>query len=191
MREKIPYMIAEIIDNYDLIVKEARKIRAPRPLTNEERMEGLRVSKQGASTPKDVKMTPLVSKALELSGEKTDDSWRLMATDPETRAESWLNTVEEILLNEYNGPEHTEFNENLPLKSIEHYNTQCWRSRKLNKRDIGPDQEKERMEVSNKYARETKAMDLRNLLATDVVFQKAVMLVCNAIPEVKKNNNYS
>lgn len=191
MTDKIPYMIKEIIDNYKTILSEAKRLRQPRPLTNSEKTEGLRVSKQGASTPKDVKMTPLFSKALELSGEKKDDNWRLMATDPETRAERWINDIEESLLNEYNGPEKTEFNENLPLTSIEHYNVQCWRSRKTNKRDIGPDQEKERIQVSNAYARETKALNLLKLLETDPVFQKAVMLVCNAIPEVKANNNYS
>nr|UDL14605.1 MAG: putative RNA-dependent RNA polymerase [Picobirnaviridae sp.] len=189
--EKVPYMIKEIIDNYDLILREAMKIQNPRPLSQEEKENGLRVSKLGASTPKDVKMSPLVSEALKRTGEKVDDKWRLMATDPETKAERWINDVELSLLNQFNGPEKTEFNENLPLTSIEHYNVQCWRNRKLNKRDIGPDQEKEREEVVDKYRRETKAMDLRKLLATDVVFQKAVMLVCRELPEVRANNDFN
>lgn len=186
----IPWMIKEIMENYMTILREAQQLRPPKRLTDKELEEGLRVSKQGASTPKDVKMSPLVSEALKRTGEKVDDNWRLMATDPETKAEKWLNEVEESLLRQFNGKETTEFNENLPLDSIEHYNVQCWRNRKINKRDIGPDQEKEREELATKYTRVTEALNLYNLLAEDVVFQKAVMLVCDAIPSVTANNDY-
>lgn len=183
-------MIAEIIDNYKRILMEAKRLPHPKPLSEEERRRGLEVSKLGSSAPADVPMTPLMSEALKRTGEKTDDKWRLLVDAPETKAEKWVQDTIEALLNKFNGPETTEYNENLPIDSVQHYNVGCWRAKKKNLRDIQPGQDKERLEVSLKYARATKALDMLKLLESDVVFQKAVMLVCEHIPTVKANNEW-
>lgn len=189
-RKKIPYMIAEIIDNYKAILREARRMPPPKPLTDEQRERGLEVSKLGSTAPRDVPMTPLMSEALKRTGEKTSDKWRLLVDAPETKAEKWVQKTIESLLLKYNGPEQDTYNENLPIDSFQHYNVGCWRAKKKNLRDIQPGQDKERMEVAAKYTRVTKALDLLKLLESDVVFQKAVMLVCDAIPSVKANNEW-
>lgn len=191
MANKTPYMIREIIDEARTIIKMAQSLKPPKPLSEEERAEGLRVSKQGASTPNEVSMTPIMSEILRRTGEKKDDKWRLKATDKLTRAEEYINQIEEALLREFNGPEQTEFNESLPIDDIKHYDVQCWRNRKINKRDIGgQEQEKERQEVANQYTRATDALNVISMLENDVVFQKAVMLVMDSIPSVKANNEF-
>lgn len=191
MATKTPYMIKEIIDEAKIIIKMTRELKPPKPLTQEEKWEGLRVSKLGASTPDDVSMTPLMSEILKRTGEKKDDKWRLRAGDKLTRAEEYVNKIEEALLREYNGPEKTEFNESLPIDDIKHYDVQCWRNRKIDKRDIaGKEQEEERRQVAQQYTRVTEAMDVIRLLEQDIVLQKAVQLVMDAIPSVKANNDY-
>ena len=191
MAIKTPYMIKEIIDEAKVIIKMASNLKPPKPLTEEELSEGLRVSHQGASTPEDVAMTPLMSEVLKRTGEKKDNDWRLKAGSSPTRAEEYINKIEEALLREFNGPEQTEFNESLPIDDIKHYDVQCWRNRKIDKRDIaGQEQEKERQEVADQYTRATEAMDVIKMLEQDIIFQKAVQLVMDAIPSVKANNDY-
>nr|UDL14515.1 MAG: putative RNA-dependent RNA polymerase [Picobirnaviridae sp.] len=189
--KEIPYMIKEIIQNYRKILSEARKLPNPLPLTEEQKAEGIRVSKMGSSAPKEVPMTPLMSEILRRTKEKTNDKWRLSVDAPTTKGEKWVDTVTKQLLAKFNGPETTKYDESLPIDSFQHYNVGCWRNYKKNLRDVQPGQDKQRVEMAERYSRATQAMDLISKLEHDEVFQKAVMLVCDALPSVKANNEWN
>jgi hypothetical protein len=145
-----------------------------------------------AGQEKLVAMTPLMKNALEIFGDKPkgDSEWRLTVDMPQTKAEKWFQEAMKLLLTKYNGTAK-EYDESLPLLDKRHYDVQCWLNLKENMRDIQPGQAKQRQESAKEYSRATKTYGIIKLLKNDLVFQKAVLLVFNSLPEVKANKNFT
>lgn len=183
-------IIKEIIDAMSLIEKREREYKIPNTITKAESDEGLRVSKQGSDVPREVPMTPLMKELLLRTKEKVDDDWRLLTTDKLTKAEEYVNQLERSYLITLTGKEMKEYDEQLPLLSEQHYWVQCWLNVKENKRDVGPDQYKQRLEGVSTFLEPTKHLGIKDLLAKDVAFQKAVEVVMDNIPKVKCNDKY-
>ena len=185
-------VIAEITRIYSELDKASKKMPAPKPLTEEERLKGLESSRLGMSTPDDVPMTPFMSEVYKRTGEKADDKWRLKRSSDVTKAEKWIDNITESLLKQFNGPEQTDYDESLPVDAEQHYNVSCYRSWKkgVELRDIRGDQEKERIEVANMYKVSADGVDVYLLLQNNTVFQKAVLVVLNELPEVKANHDF-
>lgn len=181
------YVIEEIIRVMQEIDSEARNLRKPQHI--EPLQRGFDVSALAMGQEEQVQMTPLMKNALEKFGDKTSDKWRLTVDMPLTKAEQWFDKAIVTLLTKYNGVE-TKYNESLPLTDKRHYDVQCWQNRHENFRQIQPGQADERREAAEEYTRATKRIGLVSMLRKDPVLQKAVLLVFNALPEVKASNQF-
>lgn len=186
MKTQTNSTIRELIDSMKRIDAQVR--RMPKPTIPETIQRGLDVSKAASAQQELVEMTPLFRNALTIFDGFTDDS-RLRVNDPETKAEKWFKDACLILLTKYCGTAK-EYNERLPLLSVEHYNVQCWQNLKDNWRDIQPGQADERKAAAADYTRATDSKKIFSLLEGDRVFQKAVLLVMSQIPEVRASEEF-
>lgn len=180
-------VISSLITLMQEIDREVKRL--PKPEVPSTVKRGFEVSKAASQQQQQVEMTPLMKNALVLFDGFTDTS-RLMVDDPETKAEKWFKDAETILLTKYCGTSK-EYDENKPLLSVDHYNVQCWQNLKDNQRDIQPGQAKERVEAAKEYSVATDATKVLQLLKNDIVFQKAVKLVLDALPYVKASNEFT
>nr|UDL14516.1 MAG: putative RNA-dependent RNA polymerase [Picobirnaviridae sp.] len=192
---KIHPVIQEVLHLMKQLQAEMIKTKRA-PINAKERIKGLESSKLGASQPQDVAMTPLMKHALEHYGDipkgkdgKYSSEWRLKTDSPQSKAEKAIVGNMKQLLLQFNGSKDT-FDENIPLDSVEHYNVQCHQNMKDNLRDIQPGQAKARQQMAKLYTKPTNNTvdQIMKKLETDPVFQKAVLLVLNQIPEVRASS---
>nr|QAA77647.1 RNA-dependent RNA polymerase [Kumba picobirna-like virus] len=167
---------------------DAEVHKMPKPDIPETIQRGLDVSKAASAQQDLVEMTPLFRNALEKFDGFTEDS-RLRVNDPETKAEKWFHEATEVLLTKFNGTSKV-YDENKPLLSVDHYNVQCWQNNKENWRDIQPGQADERLAAAEEYTKATDSKRVFDLLERDKLFQKAVLLVLNALPEVRASEEF-
>lgn len=184
------YVIKEIIRVMNELDHLSRSIRKPRG--TEDMSVGFDVSRKASQQQDEVPMTPLMKNALEIFGDKPkgDSTWRLKVNDKPTKAEKWFYEAQKLLLTKFNGT-IKEYDESKPLTSKSHYDVQCWQNLKENMRDIQPGQEKEREQAALEYTRVTNSARVISRLKDDIIFQKAVMLVFNSLPEVKASKEFT
>ena len=185
------YLIAEIIRVMDELDRRSRGISKPE-VDRDALERGFDSSYKASKQETEVAMTPLMKNALERFGDKPkdDDTWRLKVGDAPTKAEKWFYEAMKLLLTKFNGSK-TEYDENLPLLSVDHYNVQCWQNLKENMRDIQPGQADERLKASEEYTRATETVGVRKMLESDPIFQKAVEWVFKMLPDVKASNKFT
>lgn len=186
MKAQIPHVIQELITLMQQIDAEVHKM--PKPEIPATIQRGMEVSKAASAQQELVEMTPLFHNALVKFDGFTDDS-RLRVSDPETKAEKWFIEAAKILLTKFNGTAK-EYDENRNLTDVAHYNVQCWQNLKDNWRDIQPGQADERKAAAKEYTRATSADGVYKLLETDKIFQKAVMLVLDQLPQVRASEEF-
>lgn len=178
------YVINEIIRVMDEMEKAYSNLPSNREFAEKMPLDrGFEVSGLGASQPSEVAMSPLMKNALYRFGDLQEGE-RLMVEDPETKAEKWIHQAIETILTKTAGPKRLEYDETIPLRSIEHYHVQCWRAVKDNMRDIQPGQAKQRQEMVRLYSSPPPDKDIRKLLLKDKDFQRAVEVVFSYFPEV-------
>lgn len=181
MKNSTPQVIKELIANMqqiDLLAKQVREPDIPKDVDR-----GFNVSKLASQQVEEVAMTPLMKNCLERI-DKVGEDYRLKVNDPETKAEKWLKDAVDTILTKDFGTNKL-YDENLPLLDYRHYGVQCWQNNKDNWRQIQPGQADERKEAVKVYARATDPKKVYDLMTKDPIFQKAVMLVLNQMPEVR------
>nr|UDL14465.1 MAG: putative RNA-dependent RNA polymerase [Picobirnaviridae sp.] len=197
MQEKIHPILQEVISLMRSIQAEMTKTKLPE-ITEEYKSKGFESSRRGASQPTLVAMSPLMKNALEHYGDKpkeepndqeNQERWRLKVDDPLTKAEKAIASNIKQLLFKYNGSSNV-YDESKPLDSVEHYNVQCHQNFKENMRDIQPGQAKTREKLAHDYAKPTSNTidQIIKMIETNPVFQKAILLVMNQLPEVKASS---
>jgi len=182
-------LIQEIINNYDLIEKEMKKV--VKPNTSSANMtRGFEVSKLACKQQEEVAMTPIMKNMLERFGDLKHGE-RLKVDSPTTKAEKWLYDTCKTLLTKYNlDGKDGKYNFDLPIDSKQFYDVDCWDNLKEDMRDIQPGQEAERLEISKKYGKPTKPINLRRMLQHDLTLQKAVELICSELPFVRASHEF-
>nr|UDL14584.1 MAG: putative RNA-dependent RNA polymerase [Picobirnaviridae sp.] len=182
--------LLDVISLIREIQRGVSKLKQPK-ITKEELVMGFESSRKGASQEHEVHMTPLMKNALQHYDKWGDnEKHRLMVNDKPTKAEEALIANMKQLLLEFNGSA-TEFDDSLPLFDKRHYDVQCWQNLKDNLRDIQPGQAKQRQEMAIKYTKPTSnTYDvIIKKIETDIVFQKAIILVLDQMCEVRASDN--
>lgn len=139
--------------------------------------------------------TPLMKNLLIIMGDvkQTQDAngeWHSekLEVGKESRAVVWLNDVVKRCLLKWNGAEKTHYNSELPVDSLELYDTDCWLGWKPEVWDIAPGQAEQRRKVFREYSSAKtnySVANMRRALASDPALQKAVMIELATWPEVR------
>jgi hypothetical protein len=185
-KNSVPQVIKELITYMNQIDALTRQV--VKPNIPDDVSRGFDVSKLASQQVTEVAMTPLMKNCLERI-DKVPEDFRLTVDMPETKAEKWLKDAVDTILTKDFGTSK-KYDENLPLTSYKHYGVQCWQNNKDNWRQIQPGQADERKEAADIYTRATDAKKVYDLLEKDVIFQKAVMLVLNQLPEVRASEEF-
>lgn len=182
-------LIDEILHNYDLIEKEMKKVAKPNT-SSANMTRGFEISNLACKQQEEVAMSPIMKNMLERFGDLKPGQ-RLSVNAPITKAEKWLYNTCTTLLDKYNHDgKDKKYNFELPIDSKQFYDVDCWDNLKDNMRDIQPGQEKERLSVSKEYGKPTRAINLRRMLKHDIIFQKAVELICSELPFVRATREF-
>lgn len=147
--------------------------------------QGFRLSKISAGQPLLVPITPLMENILErFDGVKT-----IKVNDGEFKAEKWLNEVVfQQLINEF--PCAENYDENINILSVEHYNLDCLRNHHDKPRRIVPGLVEQRVELINQYKEKTDWLSLYNMLSNDNLFKFAIEVVLDSMPVVEADKDF-
>lgn len=157
-------------------------------VTEEQLQRGYEVSKLASRQPQTVPITPLMANALSAFGDLKDGE-RLGVSTPETRAEKFFHQAMDLALHAY-FPSTGNYDEDKPLTDFEHYCVQCRHNLKDNMRDVQEGQQEQREEAVVTYSAETSQDIVFKLLQNDPVFEKAVEVVFNMLPQVRASEDF-
>ena len=189
------YRIQEVIKTMKMLDESAKRM----PMAHLDRtavQDGLSLSKRVCAQEEYVFATPWMKNLLISCGDvkqtfdEKSQEWKTekLKTGQKSKAVDLVNRWVKAALLKYCGPEREEYNEDLPISSIEHLKTDCWLGWKEKVWDIQPGQAEERKKVFRLYTQERTNFSVQELIKriqVDEALQKAILAALEILPEVR------
>lgn len=190
MDDKIKQLIT-VMRKLDKLAKSK-----PQPRLNQKALdEGLRLSRQVCAQPETVVATPLMKNLLVAFGDvkqvaSQNGEWHTekLQVGKKSKAVDWVNEVVNKCLSTYNGRARHDYPRDLPISSIEYYNTDCWLGWKPEIWDIQPGQAEQRRKRFKEYTNPTTNMSVEaviKMISQDPLLRKAILIEFEIWPDVQ------
>lgn len=178
--------IKEIEESMSLIDTIDRKTPRTR-LTAEQERKGLASSETASKLPTEQPMTPIMHNILVACGD-IDDDGRLLVSAPETNAEKFIMRYCKQRLLQQCGQVLDHYNTNVDLCDPVNYYVDCYLNLGKGFRQVAPDALDQVNDMIRVYTAPTAAIDIRQSLSKDMVFDKAVEVVLDQLPQCDATN---